>query len=140
MSSASPPAATSRASDVPPLAVSHLSARHLPQWLGAGYFLLIALSIPALRLPGVTIRGNEFSWERCVFTAINAATLTGFQQGVPIDHYGPLGQAMVLMLTIAGTLLTLTIGGLCLNAALRLPYSPTKIVGATIYIYLMALG
>src|SRR5688572_13037438 len=124
-----------------PLAVSaNWTAPQMAGWMAALYVALTVLGVFALRLPGATIRGNEFSIELCTFTAINAATLTGFPLSVPIDHYGPVGQAVVLILMSAGTLLSLIIGGLALNVILRLPFSHAKVVGGTIYIYVMALG
>src|SRR5688572_10917574 len=95
-----------------PLAVSaNWTASQMAGWMAALYIALTVLGVFALRLPGATIRGNEFSFELCTFTAINAATLTGFGQAVPVDHYGVLGQVIVLMLMSAGTLLSLIIDG-----------------------------
>jgi trk system potassium uptake protein len=132
--------ATRTVNDDLPLMASLWPAERIARWLGGAYFLLIVIAALALRLPGSTIRGNELSLERCVFTSFNAATLTGFQQGVSLDHYGALGQFIVVTLMVLGTLLSLIIGGLALNAALRLNYSSAKIVGATLYIYVMALA
>src|SRR5215213_4245800 len=91
-----------------------LSGPTLAHWLGAGYALLVLIGFGVFRLPGATVRGNEMSVERAVFTVVNAATLTGFPQAVPIDDYGWRGQACVIFLTIGGTLITSIIGGLAL--------------------------
>ena len=137
MSRSATPAASD---DDLPLPASAWRTPEIALWLAVVYLVLIIVGALALRLPGASTRGNEFSIERCVFTSINAATLTGFQQSVLIDHYGPLGRPIVLGLMVAGTLLTLIIGGLALTAALRLPFTPGRIIGTTIYVYLMALG
>src|SRR5678815_160229 len=103
--------ATQRDSDAPPV----------PWWSGApliltgAYFFMILAGVVVLRLPGARVRGNEFSFEHAVFTSINAATLTGFQQAVAIDEYGPSGQACVIALTLGGTLFALLLGGIALK-------------------------
>ena len=109
-------------------------------WLAIAYGGLIVLGVVALRLPGATIAGNELSLERAVLTAVNAATLTGFQQSVAIDQYGTIGQATVLVLMIAGTLLTLIIGGVALSRALRLPYDAGTVVRGTAYTFVFAVA
>src|SRR4051812_42627794 len=90
-------------------ALSYASARMLSAPLpGAdiarrltfAYGILIALGVIVFRLPGATIAGNEMSFERSVFTVVNAATLTGFQQAVPLDEYGVSGQICAIVLTI----------------------------------------
>ena len=57
--------------------------------LGIAYALMILLgaAVFAFRVPGTTVAGNELSFERSVLTAVNAATLTGFQQARQIDGF-----------------------------------------------------
>ena len=112
----------------------------LARWLGWSYALLIAAGVLVFQLPGAMVRGNEMSFERSVFTVVNAATLTGFQQAVPIDDYGASGKACVITLTVAGTLLTLIIGGMALNRALRLGHSDAQIVWATCFTFVFCVG
>ncbi|HYO09262.1 MAG TPA: hypothetical protein VER17_09840 [Tepidisphaeraceae bacterium] len=116
------------------------TAPRIARWVAAAWTALLLLGMVALWLPGATIRGNELSIERAVFTAVNAATLTGFQQAVPLDQLGALGQAVVLALVVVGTLSTLLIGGLALNRAIRLPYTDLQIVRATLFTYVFSLG
>jgi trk system potassium uptake protein TrkH len=104
---------------------------------GIGYLLLIALGVLVFLLPGATVRGNAFSFERSVFTVVNAITLTGFQQSVPLDDYGPTGIGCVLTLTIIGTLFSLIIGGIGVARLLRLPYDDMKVTVATLYTYVV---
>src|SRR5688572_19951476 len=124
---------------LPPLA-SSWSGPRIARALTIAYALLVLLGAVTLKLPGATIRGNEMSIERAVFTAVNAATLTGFQQAVPIDEYGVSGQVCIIILTVGGTLLTLIIGGIALNRALRLEYSDAQIVWGTLFTFVFCVG
>jgi trk system potassium uptake protein TrkH len=104
------------------------------------YGLLIVLGVVVFLLPGATIKGNAFSFERSVFTVVNAITLTGFQQSVPLDDYGSTGVACVLTLTIVGSLFAMIVGGIGVARLLRLPYSDGKIITATLYTYVVAVS
>src|SRR5947207_603818 len=104
-----------------------------PLGLTAGYLFMLLAGVVVLRLPGATVRGNEFSFERAVFTAVNAATLTGFQQAVAVDDYGPSGRACVVALTAGGTLFVLLVGGIALARALRLAYTDGQVIRATLF-------
>src|SRR5688572_14649271 len=108
--------------------------------LGIAYLILIVLGVIVFRLPGATIKGNAFSLERSVFTVVNAITLTGFQQSVPLDDYGPTGVACVLTLTIVGSLFAMIVGGIGVTRLLRLPYSDARIITATLYTYVVAVS
>src|SRR5687768_5909467 len=96
---------------------STLNGPRLARWLAGVYVLLIVAGalVFALRLPGATSTSLEMSFERSVFTAVNAATLTGFQQPDAVDEYGVTGLVCIIVLTVAGTLLSLIIGGMALN-------------------------
>jgi trk system potassium uptake protein TrkH len=52
-------------------------------------------------------KGNELSNHQSVFTAVNAATLTGFQQLRNPDAYTPSGQYLTLLLMLGGSLFSL---------------------------------
>jgi len=116
------------------------SGAKLARWLAAAWGLIILVGMAALRLPGATVAGNELSFERCVFTSVNAATLTGFQQSVALDQFGWLGQAIVLVLVVAAANFALIIGGLGLTRALRLKYTPNDIVQTALLVYIFSLG
>jgi trk system potassium uptake protein TrkH len=133
---ASPP----RKDDRPPLAaIANLDLRPC-YWLAGAFWLMLLAGFVVLRLPGATIRGNEMSVERAVFTVINAASLTGFQQAVALDEYGASGQICVMALTVGGTLFALIAGGILVARAIRLPYTSNQIVLATLWTYVMAVG
>src|SRR5215211_2783438 len=123
-----------------PLLRAPWTGPRIARWLGGAYLALTLIGILALRLPGATIRGNELSFERCVFTAVNAATLTGFQQAVPLDQFGVLGQAIVLLLMVSGTLFTLIIGGIALNRAVKMPYTDLQVAWTALFVYVFCLG
>src|SRR4051812_49009144 len=108
--------------------------------LAWAYLAMIVLGVIVFRLPGATIRGNEMSFERSVFTVVNAATLTGFQQAAALDEYGVSGQVCVILLTVAGTLFSLIIGGLAISKALRRDDSPSQIIWATMFTFVFCVG
>ncbi|MEA2708714.1 MAG: trk/ktr system potassium uptake protein [Phycisphaerales bacterium] len=108
--------------------------------IGIAYLILIAIGVIVFLLPGATIKGNAFSVERSVFTVVNAITLTGFQQSVPLDDYGPTGVACVLTLMIIGSLLAMIVGGIGVTRLLRLPYTDRQIIIATLYAYVVAVS
>ncbi len=85
-----------------PLASSSWLGGSVARWLMMVYAILIVAGVIVFHLPGAMVTGNEMSWERSVFTVVNAATLTGFQQAVALDEYGSSGQICVITLTVAG--------------------------------------
>ena len=127
--------ASSELLDAPPILTESVV-----RGLGIAYLMLIVLGVIVFLLPGATIKGNAFSFERCVFTVVNAITLTGFQQSVPLEDYGPTGLACVLTLMIIGTLFSLIVGGVGVARLLRLPYSDGRIITATLYAYVVAVS
>ncbi|HWB54044.1 MAG TPA: potassium transporter TrkG [Tepidisphaeraceae bacterium] len=90
-----------------------------------GYFLL--------RSPAANVAGNEMTADRALFSAVNAATLTGFQSSVALDQYQPLAVATMLGLMFGGILFTFVIGSLAVRKIARLPWSPGQIVRASIF-------
>jgi trk system potassium uptake protein TrkH len=80
-------------------------------WAIPVYLLLLSGGFAFLRSRLATMRGNELSIDRAVFTAINAVTLTGFQQTIGLDELRVPGQIGVFFLMAAGTALSLIIGG-----------------------------
>src|SRR4051794_18227007 len=102
-----------------PLTSSSWTGPRIARTLAVAYALLMIAGVIVFRLPGAMVAGNEMSFERSVFTVVNAATLTGFQQAVPLEEYGASGQICVIVLTVAGTIFSLIIGGLAISKALR---------------------
>src|SRR5579864_2790512 len=117
------------------------SARRLAGWLVVGYLAAIAAVCIALRLSAVVVRGNELTGDRAVFTSINAATLTGFQQTIgerEMYAVGSGGPVILLMLTIVGSFVSLVVGGLAVSKILRLSFTPAQIVTAAVTAIVLA--
>ncbi len=92
-------------------------------------FLLLIVSGYFLFGRGVgTVAGNELSKHQALLVAVNAATLTGFQQARNPAEYTAAGQAITLGLMVGGTLFTLVGGGLAVVRVARLPYRDRTVV------------
>jgi Trk-type K+ transport system membrane component len=88
-----------------------------------------------------TLPGNELSRHQSLFTAVNAATLTGFQQARNPDNYTPFGQAMTFILMLAGMLFSFICGGAAVVRIARLRFTDFDIVAWAIgSIVLVAVG
>jgi len=93
------------------------------------------------RYPGVVASGNETTVDRAIFTALNAATLTGFQQTMGVREMsatGWIGPTLLLALTFAGSLLSLMVGGLAAARILRLRHTTWQIIRAALVSVLLA--
>ena len=107
-------------SDPPP-------SRPPPEVLAAGVivpaFVLMIVVGYALFAHGVgTVAGNELSRPASLLVAVNAATLTGFQQARNPGEYTAAGQVITLALMVGGSLFALVGGGLAVVRIARLPY------------------
>lgn len=109
---------------LPPRAVGLLG----PSALVPLYTLLIVGGYFVFHSGAATVSGNEMSRQRALFAAVNAATLTGFQQSTNVNDYTPLGQMLVLGLTLAGILFSFIAGGLAVVRIARMPYSDGRVV------------
>lgn len=85
--------------------------------------------------------GSELNFQKAVFVVTNAATLSGFQLTVNVndEDYRPLGKNTILMLIVAGSLVSLLVGGWALNRILKLPYDDLQIAQWTLVIYVLAV-
>jgi trk system potassium uptake protein TrkH len=127
--------------DPAPLAPGrHFSAGLLAIILATLWFVSLMIGMIVLRLPGATVRGNEMSIERAVFTAVNASTLCGFPQSRSMDDYHAIGQICLVTLTVIATLAVWLIGALGLVKLLRWNFTTGQIVRATIVIYIFAVA
>src|SRR5205823_10841307 len=66
------------------------------------WLVLIVLGFLRLRSTAVMVGGNEMSQPRALFTSVNAATLTGFQQSVAIKDMLISGQITLFLLMVGG--------------------------------------
>jgi Trk-type K+ transport system membrane component len=91
-----------------------------------GYYLIRELGFTTGTTSGV----------RALFFAINAATLTGYEQNPGVGGLAFFGQFMVLVLMIVGTLFTTIVGGLAVKRIARLRYSDAQVIYGSV----IALG
>ena len=98
------------------------------RWLLLAYLVFTALAFLALKIPGVGVAGQELGFRRLVFTAVNATTLTGFQQDVGSSRVG--ADVLRLVLTLGATLFSLVVGGLALVRILRLRFTDGQVLAA----------
>ena len=111
----------------PPAARRDLSGAFV--WAFCGYILLIVLSAPLLAwLNRTKGAGTDVTFDRLRFTAVNAATLTGFQTSLPPRNFKEPAQYVVLFLTLAGISFTLIVGGLAAARILRSPYTDRQVI------------
>ena len=118
---------------VAPILPERRSGRDTAWGFFLGYLVLISAGFAALCLPGTMVHGNELNIDRAVFTAINAATLTGFQLNVGTGQFNPaspVGPAAILLLTLGGAVFSLAVGGLAVVRILRLPYTDGQVISA----------
>ena len=114
----------------------------LPAAIISAYLLMTLMTAAALRIPGIVAHGNETTWDRAIFTAFNAATLTGFQQSMGVNEMsatGIGGPLLLLMLTLAGSLMSLVLGGIAAARTLQMPTSIRHIVIAAITLETLAV-
>lgn len=108
-------------------------ARLLAAGLLGGWLVLTVLSCFAFRSGHVVANGNETTWDRSIFTAVNTSTLTGFQQTMGVREMraaGLIGPTLLLGMTLAGSFVTLTVGGLAASRILRMPHTAGQIAWA----------
>jgi trk system potassium uptake protein TrkH len=116
-------------------------ARKIAFWLLAGYVASMLAVFLLLRTSLLVASGNETSGDRAVFTAVNAGTLTGFQQTMGLREMrqvGIYGPAVILVLTLIGSLVSLTVGGLAASRILAMPHTIRQIVSAAVTSVLLA--
>ena len=79
-----------------------------------------------------TRRGNEMSRPQALFTAVNAGTLTGFQQARGTNEYSDAGQLIVAALTVAGIVFALLAAGTAVTRVAGIACSDRKLFLATV--------
>jgi trk system potassium uptake protein TrkH len=114
----------------------------LPGALILAYLLLTLISAVVMRTPGIVAHGNETTWDRAIFTAFNAATLTGFQQSMGVTEMnatGAGGPLLLVGLTLVGSLLSLFLGGIAAARILQKPLGVRQIFFAAITLEMLAI-
>jgi Trk-type K+ transport system membrane component len=111
-------------------------------WLVPAYLALILVGAGVFKFGPVMARGHEMSAARAVFTAVNAATLTGFPSTVGLEDFdeeGLLGPVAVLVLMLAGALFSMIGGGVSVVRVLGLPYTRRQVVTAAVAALVLAV-
>jgi trk system potassium uptake protein TrkH len=89
----------------------------------------IVLGCLLFHAPGfATLKGNELTWPQPLFTAVNAATLTGFQQPRNPNDYTTAGQLLTLFLTIAGMMFSFIGGGVAILRIARMRFNDSQLI------------
>ena len=102
-----------------------LSAALLAAWV-----LLVLLGVGLFRTGAALPSGQAMSVDRAVFTAVNAATLTGFRQSLAdVGQYRPAGQIAIFALMLGGIALSGTIGGLAMGRIAGRPFRGGRLLG-----------
>jgi trk/ktr system potassium uptake protein len=91
-----------------------------------GYLSLILVSFWLIR--GMGYPAGEHSGPRAMFLAINAATLTGFQQNPGASSLNPFGQSILFGLTILGSLFTTIAGSMAVTRITRMSISDGQLI------------
>lgn len=114
----------------------HPAGGRLVVWLTAALFFLILICSFWMRAPGVMVNGGEMTYDRALFLCVNCATLTGFQQSIGFNDFNLAsvqGPAIVLILTLAGSLYALIAGGMAGARALGMPFTPMQVIIAALF-------
>ncbi len=92
------------------------------------FALTIVIATWCIRMGFATTKGNEKSWPVSIFTAVNAATLTGFQESSNPNDYTPLGQVLTFVLMLVGILFSFIGGGLAVVRIARMRFRDWQVV------------
>ncbi len=123
--------------DGPPVSGSAFG-KNLVNFLFPAYVLMIAIGYGVFLSGLATTKGNEIGSDRCLFQAINAASLTGFPATIGVREFNGFGQAISLLLMIGGTLFTLVVGGLAAVRILRLRFTDGSVIASAVATVCMA--
>jgi Trk-type K+ transport system membrane component len=109
-------------------------------WAGCLYLLILPLADVLIRLKWPA--GAELSWVRGRFTAVNALTLTGFSQIIPLAKFPEPAKWTIFVLTAIGAMFPMILGGMAVVRILKLPYSDSQIAlsSFTLFFVLVAAG
>jgi len=111
-------------------------------WMLVGYIVLLTASDLILRWQAPGAASHEFKLDRGRFVVISALTLTGFQSSTGIDSYTAFGRYYIFLLTLIGSIFTMTFAGLCVVRIVRLRFSDRQVTfaGAIVCLGLTLIG
>jgi Trk-type K+ transport system membrane component len=132
---------TDSSRDLLPTASIHRgNAEELLWWLICGYLLLILGCSGWLHAESVMAGGQSLNYDRALFLSVSTATLSGFQLTIgPNDFQGMQGPIILIILTLAGSLMTLIVAGLAAARVLRLSQSDRQIIVGAMTVELLAV-
>jgi len=78
--------------------------------------------------------GNELTFDRARFMAVNALTGSGFQIAMSLNSLPRACWVVALLLTLAGAMFPLAAGGLAIVRILRLPFSDAQVVRSAAFL------
>lgn len=104
--------------------------RELSNWLFPGFIVLLVVSAICLHRFGM-LAGNDSS-VRAVFLSTNAATLTGFPETPGVSSLNLAGECIILLLIVAGSLFSMTVGSMAIKRICRLPWTDGQVLRATL--------
>jgi trk system potassium uptake protein TrkH len=107
-----------------------------PEWLGPGLLIPLFTLVVVIgyllfaRNPGdsMTVPGNQYKIEQALFTSVNAASLTGFQQARNPGEYQPLGKVVILLLMLAGIEFSFLASGLAVVRIVRMRFTDYSVL------------
>ncbi len=104
------------------------------EWLGPSVLVpvfcaMIVMGYLLFQKPNFAVlSGNELSKHQSLFTSVNAATLTGFQQARNPDNYTPAGQFLTFLLMMGGILFSFIGCGVAILRIARMRFSDAQLV------------
>jgi hypothetical protein len=112
----------------------------IARWLTVAWIALLILSIFSLQLEGALPHGGRVAFDRAVFVATSVGTLTGFEMAFAnLSDFSPAVQAILLLQTCSGVLLSFFGGGVLLVRLHRSATSDRALASWTIGLLMVAL-
>ena len=142
LSPATPPASMPAPMAAPNIRTNgpHVSSLADPSITIPVYVLLVTIGFFAFQGGWATLHGNEMSRQQSLFTAVNAATLTGFQQARAVNEYTAAGQGATFGLMLAGLLFSWIVGGAAVVRIARLPFTLAQLAFTALSLIGLAAG
>jgi trk system potassium uptake protein TrkH len=134
-------AADSSRETVPLAALQRGHVGELLWWMLFAYLLLIFFCSFWLHVGKVKAGGQSLTYDRALFLSVSTATLSGFQQTIgPNDFTESIqGPVILIILTLAGSLMAMIVGGLAAVRVLRMPFTDGQIIVGALTLELMAV-
>ncbi len=113
-------------------AAEHARGETIARWVLSLFVVATAFGLFAFRQGWTVERGNELSFDRALFTSVNAITLTGFEQRESAGSYKIGGQITILGLVAVGTVASFIAGGLAVVRMTGMRFTNGQVIRAAI--------